>query len=364
MIKNTWSFMVLSLVVSFLMISGCEMITPPTMYEATPTRIKYELSYGYYVNTTDKGRYEITYLCDTPEVLVGTTAYTMLYNKDYQMKKFFNNTVISWNISGKNTTTYVLGITTTVEVTSFLIADLNGKNALTIRQIHETYPYLTFQYTRLQGNDTIRFIDPADSNIRTIADGIYTNAKTNNSFLLAKSLFSWLKQNIAYQSHPNERIVRSAAVTLSDKQGDCDDLSFLYISLCRAVSIPARFIRGYLITEGMNGSMIATPHAWAEVFVGLPDSLNGWIPIECACCTNSLITDINQNFGVESANHLRLFTDDGSNASLTSSLTGISYVTHEPNTNISLNSFANIRDYQELESRNLLITQQNTRYYK
>ena len=362
--KNTQFFFVLSILVLFLMLSGCEMISPPVTYEATPTRIRYDLSYGYRVNTTEKGRYEITYFCDTPEVLFGTTTYSVLYNTDYQKKNLFNNTVIYWNISGKNATTFILGITTKIEAESFLIADLNGRDALTIRQIHDNYPQLTTQYTRLQGNETIRFIDPADSNIRTIAETTYANIKTNNSFLVAKSLFSWLKQNIAYQIHPDERVVRSASVTLSNKQGDCDDLSFLYISLCRALDIPARFIRGYLITESMNGTITATPHAWTEVFVGQPGSLNGWIPIECACCTNSLVTDINQNFGVESANHLRLFTDDGSNASLASSLSGISYVTHEPNTIISLESFAQISNYQELESQKLIITQKNNRYYE
>jgi transglutaminase-like putative cysteine protease len=362
--KNTSSFFVLSILVPVVMLSGCEMIFPPVTYEATPTRISYDLSYGYRMNTTGTGRYELTYFCDIPEVLIGTTSYSMLSNIDYQTKNLFNNTVIHWNISGKNAKTFELGITTKIEVESYLVADLNGKDALTIRQIHDRYPALASQYTRLQANETIRFIDPSDPDIMTIADAVYTNEKTNNSFLVAKSLFSWLKQNIAYQIHPDERVVRSASVTLSNKQGDCDDLSFLYISLCRAVDIPARFIRGYLITDGINGSITATPHAWTEVFVGQPGSLSGWIPIECACCTNSLITDINQNFGVESAFHLRLFTDDGSNASLAFSLSGISYITHEQNTSIALESFAEIRNYQELESKKLIITEKNNRYYE
>jgi hypothetical protein len=76
------------------------------------------------------------------------------------------------------------------------------------------------------------------------------------------------------------------------------------------------------------------------------------------------VTDINQNFGVESAYHLRLYTDDGSNASLASSLSGISYITHELNTTIALESFAQISNYQELESKKLIITEKNNRYYE
>jgi transglutaminase-like putative cysteine protease len=362
--KNTWSFFVPGILVLVILLSGCEIIFPPVTYEATPTRISYDLSYGYRVNTSGTGRYELSYFCDTPEVIIGTAPYTLLYKTDYQTNNLFNNTVIHWNISGKNEKTFELGIATQIEVESYLVADLNGKDALTIRQIHENFPKLFTQYTRLQANETIRFIDPADPDIRTIAETVYSSAKTNNSFLLAKSLFSWLKQNIAYQVHPDERVVRSASVTLSNKKGDCDDISFLYISLCRALDIPARFIRGYLITAGINGSVTATAHAWTEVFVGQPGSLNGWIPIESACVTDSIVTDINQNFGVESAYHLRLFTDDGSNASLASSLSGISYITHEPNTTIALESFAQISNYQELESKKLIITEKNNRYYE
>jgi transglutaminase-like putative cysteine protease len=362
--KNTWSFFIASLLVFVVVLSGCEMIFPPVTYEATPTRISYNLSYGYRVNITGTGRYEITYLCDIPEVLIGTTTYSVLYNNEYQTRTLFNNTVIHWNISGKNAKTLDVGIKAVITAESYLVADLNGDDALTLQQINEIYPEIITQYTRLQANETVRFIDPFDPSITTIANAVYTNGKTNNSFLLAKSLFSWLKQNIAYQIHPDERVVRSATVTLDNKQGDCDDLSFLYISLCRALGIPARFIRGYLITQSMNESVTATPHAWTEVFVGISGTLNGWIPIECACCTNSIVTDINQNFGVESAFHLRLFSDDGSNASLTSSLSGISYITHEPNTTITLQAFAEISNYQELESRKLVITEKNNRYYE
>ncbi len=267
--KNSCSFFVFSLVVLIVLLSGCEMIFPPITYESTPTRISYDLSYGYHVNISGSGRYELSYLCDTPEVLLGTATYGLLHNTDYQTKNLFNNTVISWNISGKNNRTIELGITTKINVESYLVSDLNGKNALTIQQIHNTYQKITMQYTRLQANKTIRFIDPVNPSIKTVAETIYANEKTNNSFLVAKSLFTWLKQNIAYQLHPDEQVVRSASETMSKKNGDCDDISFLYISLCRALGIPARFIRGYLISTATNGSVIATPHAWTEVISGL-----------------------------------------------------------------------------------------------
>jgi transglutaminase-like putative cysteine protease len=362
--KNTWCLFIPCTLVLVVLLSGCEIIYPPVMYEAAPIRISYDLSYGYRINSTGTGLYEITYLCDTPEALLGTVTYNLLYTDEYQTRTLFNNTFIYWNVSSKDEKAFELGIRTQVEAESFLVADLNGKDALTIGQINVTYPGITNQYTRVQGNETIRFIDPNDPGITTIADEVFSNAKTNNSFLLAKSLFSWLKQHIQYQSHPDEKVVRPAVVTLSKKQGDCDDLSFVYISLCRALGIPARLIRGYLLTENIDGTMTAIAHAWTEVFVGGTGSFNGWIPVECACCSSSIKTDVDQNFGVESAFHLRLFTDDGSNESLVSSLSGISYITYSPDITISLQSFADIGNYQELELKKLVITEKNIRYYE
>ncbi len=362
--KYTWRLFSACLLVFLVIISGCEFILPPTMYETSPIRISYELTYGYDINSAGMGIYEIIYWCDTPEILRGTTRYTLLYDKEYETKTVLNNTFILWNISARDERTFQLGISATVEASSYLAADLNGEDALTLPEIREEHMKIITQYTQLQANETIRFIDPFDPEVLSIATTVLQNAQSDNSFVIAKALFSWLKQNIEYNTHPEEKAVRSATVTLENRKGDCDDLSFLYISLCRSVGIPARFIRGFLVAETAPGTVSAVAHAWVEIFVGTSDSLSGWIPVECACCSNSIETDINQNFGVESAFHLRLFTDDGSNESLSSSLTGISYVTHQPNMDITLQSITETNNYQELESRKLVITDNNIRYYE
>jgi len=362
--KNTWFLFITSMVFLIILLSGCEVIFSPTIYEPTPTKARYEISYGYLVNSTGTGRYEITYSCNIPEVLIGTTTYYILYAYEYQIKTIVNNTFIQWNVSGKDEQTYKLGLTAQIESESYLVSDLKGENALTIEEITQIYPEIVNHYTQLQANETTRFIDPYDPNITAITNTIQRNSETNNSFLLAKTLFVWLKENIQYQTHPNDAGVRPAALTLYNKAGDCDDLSFLYVSLCRVVGIPARFIRGFLLTNTDNGTAIATAHAWVEVFVGGSVGFNGWIPVECACCTTSIETDINQNFGVENALHLRVFTDDGSNESLASLLSGISYVTYGLNRTIELEFFAEIRNYEELESKKLVISRENNRYYE
>jgi S1-C subfamily serine protease len=93
-----------------------------------------------------------------------------------------------------------------------------------------------------------------------------------------------------------------------------------------------------------NGALNATAHAWVEIFVGNSLGNNGWIPVECACVTTSIQADIQQNFGIEDAFHLRLYVDDGSNESLITSLSGLSY-TQSLQRHIELQPFAEITNY-------------------
>ena len=361
--KNTVCPFVVTLLLFIVVLSGCEIMLPPTTYEASPTKISYDLSYGYRVNSTGTGKYTIMYGADIPAVLNGVVTYDILYPQQYQQKTLAHNTFIQWNISGNDTHTYLLGLTAHVEAETYLFSDLNGNEAATIQEIQQRNPDVVNQYTRLQGNETIRFIDPRNPEIITIVTAVQAQAKTNNSLVLAKSLFAWLKEHVDYKVHPNESGVQPAAVTLSKKTGDCDDLSFLYVSLCRACNIPARFIRGYLLSPDGTGSATAVAHAWTEVFIGDTLGNNGWIPVECACITPTIDTDINQNFGLESAFHLRVFTDDGSNTSLALSLTSISY-SYGLNRIINVHSFADLTNYHELVSKKLVVTTKNTRHYE
>ena len=281
--------------------SGClDFLDGSTTYQSHPTKIKYDIRYGYEIDCTGTGEYEIHYNCDKPEVLLGTvSSINPLYNNNYTHTTLANNNVTFWNISGKGSNNYELGITATVQAESFLVSDLNGEDALTIQEINILHPDLVNQYCHEQSNETITFIDPNHLGIKNTATNILSQANSNNSFALAKALFVWLKENTEYQIHQSEAGVQPAGTTYMLKTGDCDDLSFLYISLCRSLGIPARFIRGYLIEEN-NGIASAGPHAWVEVFVGGDIGSNGWIPVECACKA-SIKTEIHQNFGTEDA---------------------------------------------------------------
>lgn len=332
-----------------------------TIYESHPTKISYTISYGYKVNCTGNGDYSIEYDCDKPEVLIGTVTITdLLHDQDYSETTLANNNMIGWNISGEGSDNYKLGIVATVEIEGFLVSDLSGAGAETLQGLQNNHMDIVDQYCHKQSNETITFIDPKNPLIKNIAVIVKDQAKSNNSFVLAKELFIWLKQHTNYQTHIGDNNIQPASITIQKKTGDCDDLSFLYISLCRSIDIPARFIRGYLAEENDDGVSVIS-HAWAEVFVGGELGNYGWIPVECAGDSDTK-TEINQNFGVEDVSHLRLFEDDGGDESLNVSISGI-MMYYTEGMKVDMYSFADISKYSTLESKELCIDEDNKRTY-
>jgi len=350
-------------IILILMISGCmEFFTVDdgsTTYEPHPTKISYTITYGYNITCTGTGGFTVNYDCDTPDIIGTGSVLISILNDEYEDKTVATyNTVKSWDITKEYCADLLLGLTANVEAESFIVGDLNGANALTIQQIQQQHPEIVDQYCHIQSNETTTFINPDESNIRTEALEIYNNGGTDNAFIVAKNIFIWLKQNTTYQTH-NDNIIQTAPQTYSEETGDCDDLTYLYISLCRAVNIPARFIRGYLIEETN-----AIAHAWAEIYVGESLGNNGWIPVECAGTSSNINVEIHQNFAIETADHLRLFTDDGSDQSLIASMSGISYTYDDTVQLQSPESIAKVTNYQVLQSNELYIDKNGNRAYK
>jgi len=99
------------------------------------------------------------------------------------------------------------------------------------------------------------------------------------------------------------------------------------------------------------------------VYVGGTVGNNGWIPVECASNADDVQTEIHQNFGIEDVSHLRLYVDDGSNESLNSSYSSISWI-YDPSMKISPTPFIEIENYVVLESQQLVVTKEGIRSYQ
>jgi transglutaminase-like putative cysteine protease len=161
-------------------------------------------------------------------------------------------------------------------------------------------------------------IDPADPEIKALAEQIKSETGSDDVWTVANALYAWVKTNIAYHTDTQSKHVQSAIDVLHNSRGDCDELSFLYISLCRAAGIPARFVEGYWVNNKPEGNYVA--HAWAEFYYGQ------WAPVELTELWNSgnnaaadqfmIKRDNALFFGVDRPDHITDFVDDGTSESM------------------------------------------------
>jgi transglutaminase-like putative cysteine protease len=71
-----------------------------------------------------------------------------------------------------------------------------------------------------------------------------------------------IREHIAFSAE-SKQVDRKASEAFILKQGICQDYSHVFISCCRALEIPARYVSGYLFAE--SGGLMHT-HSWVEVW--------------------------------------------------------------------------------------------------
>ncbi|MBR9678030.1 MAG: transglutaminase domain-containing protein [Nanoarchaeota archaeon] len=72
----------------------------------------------------------------------------------------------------------------------------------------------------------------------------------------------WVSSNMDYDlAYSN--VTKNSAWIIENRVGVCEEYTNLFISLCRSAGIPARYVSGFVYSNGSFG-----PHAWAEAWVG------------------------------------------------------------------------------------------------
>ena len=84
---------------------------------------------------------------------------------------------------------------------------------------------------------------------------------TDDAWLAALALMKFVNGFLKYESN-STHVHTHMKELLNDRRGVCQDFSHLMLGLCRSLKIPARYVSGYLATEGASAT-----HAWVEVFV-------------------------------------------------------------------------------------------------
>ncbi len=111
-----------------------------------------------------------------------------------------------------------------------------------------------------------KYIEKEHAEIRQIAESIDGQTQID----IVKNIYNYVIDNLEYTAHNGKDW--GAVKALKWKKGDCTEYSDLFIALCRAKNIPARFVAGYT----MRFDDASAKHNWVEVF--LKDY--GWVPFD------------------------------------------------------------------------------------
>lgn len=82
-----------------------------------------------------------------------------------------------------------------------------------------------------------------------------------------KEISNWVHNNVLFD-YRFGRPTKTAADVFREGTGVCRDFAHLFIALCRAMNIPARYASGYLSDIGATAEGAGDFCAWSEVFVG------------------------------------------------------------------------------------------------
>jgi hypothetical protein len=93
-----------------------------------------------------------------------------------------------------------------------------------------------------------------------------------NPLAKVRKIYYWIDANIQYHAEEEYTIIPSISVAcLSRHKGDCGVQSLLFITMCRAAGVPARWQSGWE-TKRIGNNM----HDWAEVYI----EPWGWLPCD------------------------------------------------------------------------------------
>jgi len=123
-----------------------------------------------------------------------------------------------------------------------------------------------------------------------------------NPYWIARRIFDYLIEKLFY-----ERVGgwNTAPTVLERGNGSCSEYTFVYISMCRAAGLPARYV-GSVVVRGDDASMDDVYHRWVEVY--LPNY--GWIPVDPSGGDRELPRDQADYFG-HLANRFLITTESG-----------------------------------------------------
>jgi transglutaminase-like putative cysteine protease/sugar lactone lactonase YvrE len=153
-----------------------------------------------------------------------------------------------------------------------------------------------------------------------------------NPYWIARKIYNYLMEAMYYEMTGGWN---TAPTVLERGNGSCSEYSFVYISMCRAAGLPARYV-GSVVVRGDDDSMDDVFHRWVEVY--LPNY--GWIPVDPSGGDQKLPRNQANYFG-HLANRFLITTESaGGSASMEWTYNSNEFYTTEPKTFVVSDHFA------------------------
>ena len=108
------------------------------------------------------------------------------------------------------------------------------------------------------------FIETKSRQVREIASEI-RDSNPANAWAHVEAIYDWVRKNIEYKNGP----IRSTKDALRDKHGDCEEMTGIFVAICRASNIPARCV---WIPE----------HCYPEFYLEDANGFGHWFPAQVA----------------------------------------------------------------------------------
>jgi transglutaminase-like putative cysteine protease len=140
----------------------------------------------------------------------------------------------------------------------YVLPDKVGGLAAIPREIKDKY---------LADDSKFSMSDPVIREAVTAAVGTETNP-----YWIARRIFNYVIDHVEYELSGGWNI---APAVLRRTTGSCSEYSFVYIAMCRAAGLPARYV-GSIAVRGDDASWDDVYHRWVEVY--LPNY--GWFPVD------------------------------------------------------------------------------------
>lgn len=146
-----------------------------------------------------------------------------------------------------------------------------------------SFPLLEKQVSSAMLNPYLSYAKIADTNneIANLAWALVD--RRDDLYHAIFSLADWVNTNIEYSlasKMDGKDNIQSASQVLRTRYGKCDELTTLFVSLSRALGVPARFVNGYAYNNNLElfGNDRWVAHTWAEVW--FPSPVEKWIPFD------------------------------------------------------------------------------------